>query len=113
MKRRYIIVILFLILCGCQDRKRRVNALPLNDTINVKIEEPERMLAKFEEILFYTVFLITFIGTIVQTIRFEINKYRLRNQVNQVENDLNDTRNLIEDTRRTLNLVDNVKKRNI
>jgi hypothetical protein len=89
MNNKKYLILMILLLCGCE-RKRHVNAItiPNEQPITVKVEEPGRLMERFEEILFYTVIIISFVATIFQTIRFEINKYKNNNDINRLEQDL-------------------------
>jgi cell division protein FtsL len=114
------IILLLLVLCGCE-RRRRINAvtIPNDQPIVVKIDEPERLMARFEEILFYTVIIISFIAAVIQAIRFEINKYKNNNDIDRINEDLRNItatigeRNLIrrqEELRRDREIIDNLKR---
>jgi hypothetical protein len=118
---KYLIVVLVIILCGCQGRKRRVYALPTDQPITIKVEEPERFLSRIEEITFYIVILISFVGTVIHAIRFEINKYKNNNDIDKMKDDLrnvtaaigerNSTRRQ-QEFRREREIINNIKRNN-
>ena len=85
-----ILILLILSLCGC-DKRRRITAktIPTDWPINIKIDSSETFLSKIEEILFYSVILISFFGTIIGYIRIEIIKYKDNIRINDLERGLN------------------------
>jgi cell division protein FtsL len=121
-KKQIVLLLLVLLLCDCK-RRRRVNAvtIPNDKPIVVKIDEPERMMARFEEILFYTVIIISFIAAVIQAIRFEINKYKNNNDIDKINKDLRDITAIIgernstrrqEELRRDREIINNLRKNN-
>ena len=85
MKQKYIIMVLFLIFCGCKDRKRRVEAVSVN---NNELPPVNKILIDFNEMLIAIMSTIAIIIAIVNVIRYEIQKFRIKSRFNDLERQL-------------------------
>jgi hypothetical protein len=84
MKHKYIIMLLLLVLCGCQSKKRKVEAY-VTETRNEPIN---KILIDFNELLVVFMSTIAIIIAIINVIRYEIHKFRMKSKIVDLERTL-------------------------
>ena len=87
MNYKFILLSLFIILCGCQGRKRRVFDQEIKEPVLVKLDldTSDPLVMKVDAIIYILMTIITFIIAIINLIRHEVEKYRNKLSLRRLE----------------------------